>query len=46
MRPELGTTSEFGHRACGEPATVDDFVKVAQATYYRPVYACPAHARS
>ncbi|WP_138909967.1 hypothetical protein [Streptomyces chryseus] len=46
LRPELGTTTEFGHPACGEPATVDRFVKVAQSTYYRPVYACPAHTSS
>lgn len=46
LRPELGTTAEFGHPACGEPATVNRFVKVSQATYYRPVYACPTHARS
>ncbi|MFC9341454.1 hypothetical protein ACFT0G_31120 [Streptomyces sp. NPDC057020] len=23
FRPELGTTTQFGHRECGEPATVD-----------------------
>lgn len=45
-RPELGDTAEFGHPKCGEPATVDRFVQVAQATYFRPVYACPAHARN
>ncbi|MFB8402172.1 hypothetical protein [Streptomyces sp. NPDC055912] len=44
FRPELGTTTAFGHRECGEPATVDRFVQVAQSTRYAPVYACPAHA--
>ncbi|MEW2631638.1 hypothetical protein AB0903_08255 [Streptomyces sp. NPDC048389] len=43
-RPELGTTTEFGHKECREPATVDRFVQVAQSRRYRPVYACPAHA--
>lgn len=45
-RPELGTTTEFGHPACEEPGTVDRFVKAAHATYYIAVYACPAHARA
>jgi hypothetical protein len=44
-RPELGTTTEFGHRQCGESGTVDRFVKAAQGTYFIPVYACPAHRR-
>jgi hypothetical protein len=46
FRPELGMTTEFGHRACGEPGTLDRFVKVAQSGRYTPVYACPAHART
>lgn len=45
-RPDLGDTTEFGHPACGEPGTVDRFVKAAHATYYIAVYACPAHARA
>ncbi|MXM67036.1 hypothetical protein GR925_27305 [Streptomyces sp. HUCO-GS316] len=45
QRPELGTTSQFGHPACGEDAVIDRFVKAAHHDYYRPVYACPAHAR-
>ncbi|MEU9033790.1 hypothetical protein AB0D45_02580 [Streptomyces sp. NPDC048352] len=45
-RPELGTATEFGHKECREPAAVDRFVQVAQSGRYRPVYACPAHARS
>lgn len=45
-RPELGEATQFGHRECGEPATVDRFVKVAQGNHFIPVYACPAHARS
>ncbi|MFE3378751.1 hypothetical protein [Streptomyces anulatus] len=42
-RPELGITTEFGHRQCREPGTVSHFVKVAQSARYRPVYSCPAH---
>ncbi|GHA94396.1 hypothetical protein [Streptomyces chryseus] len=45
-RADLGTTTEFGHPECGEPATVDRFVKAAHAEHFRPVYACPAHART
>lgn len=45
-RPDLGKTTQFGHHPCGEPATVDRFVKVTQSSHYVPVYACPAHARS
>jgi hypothetical protein len=44
-RPELGETTAFGHRPCGEPGTVDRFVKVTQGSTYVAVYACPAHAR-
>jgi hypothetical protein len=45
-RPELGDTTQFGHRPCGQPRTVDRFVKAAQGGQFIPVYACPAHARS
>lgn len=45
LRPELGTTTQFGYPECGEDARVDRFVKAAQRKGYVPVYACPAHTR-
>ncbi|MFF4323729.1 hypothetical protein [Streptomyces sp. NPDC001568] len=39
----MGLTSQFGHRACGLPARVARFVKVAQSDRYAPVYHCPEH---
>ncbi|MCC9309890.1 hypothetical protein LN042_22930 [Kitasatospora sp. RB6PN24] len=39
------TAAQFGYPACGAPGRIDRFVQVSQSTVYRPVRACPDHAR-
>ena len=45
LRPELGSTTQFGLMPCGEAGVIDRFVKATHHNGYRPVYACPVHAR-
>ncbi|MET9126960.1 hypothetical protein [Streptomyces sp. NPDC004528] len=40
-----GTATEFGHKACGAPATKVRQVKQAHGDYTWPVYSCDDHAR-